>query len=330
MKFLEKLNISREVALAIFLKKKYPFAIAWNITHRCNLDCDYCSLDKKETPLELDTGSVLSMIDKFAQEGAKFITFSGGEPLLRKDIKEIIDHCNKKNIKVGINTNGILVQEKIEQFLGVNEVQISLDGPEKVNDPQRGKGVHRKAIQAIEILQAHNISVNLSAVITKYTINHVQYLLELAEKYKIGFYIHPADKILSGNSDTPLSISPDPEEFKKVIAFLIKKKKEGFKYISHSISGLKHLSSWPKPKDIFCLAELLFCIVEPDGRIFFCDMVPRYQERLVPMGDNLLETYKNLSLPYKCRECWCGSTVEFNMLGNFKLDSMLAVWRRFK
>lgn len=330
MKFLKKLNLSQKVLQAILLKKKYPFAVAWNITHRCNLDCNYCSLDKKNPPKELDTGSILSLIDQLAELGTKFITFSGGEPLLRDDIKEIIQHCNSKNINVGINTNGTLIQDKISEIVGVNEVQVSLDGPKNINDPQRGKGVHDKAIQAIEILQSHNINVNLSIVITNHTINDVQYMLDIAEKYKSGCYIHPADKILSGDSNVPFSLSSDVEEFKKIISFLIEKKQSGFKYISNSISGLKHLYHWPEPKNIFCLAELLFCIIEPDGKIFFCDMVPKYRERLVPIGDNFLETYKNLSLPYKCRECWCSSTIEFNMLGSFKLDSMLSVWKRFK
>ena len=327
MNFLEKLNISRKVLLARIFKRKIPLAVSFNITYRCNLQCRYCRYREREVR-ELSTKEIFRLIEELSYLGSRFITFTGGEPLLREDFGDIIEFCRKKNIQSTVNSNGTLVKAMIEEIKGISHIQISLDGPRHINDFIRGAGVHDKVIEAIEACKKEKIKVNIVTVISKHNISHIPYILELAEKYDIGVYFQPADRNLSGDTSKGIPLIPEEGDYKKVIAYLIKKKSQGCVAINTSLSGLRHLYNWPKPKKIFCSVSLCHFFIEPDGKIFICDAFPHHQRFLIPVNTNLKESFDNLSFPYPCEECWGSSMVEFNLTGNFKLDSMLNVWKR--
>jgi len=96
-------------------KKRFPLAVGWNITYRCNLQCKYCGWWENRAS-ELNTKDIIGLIKELAFLGTKFISFSGGEPLLREDLGDIIDFCKMKGIYVSINSNGTLVKEKIKNI----------------------------------------------------------------------------------------------------------------------------------------------------------------------------------------------------------------------
>ena len=327
MNFFEKLNIGRKVLQGVIFRKKFPLVVGWNITYRCNLQCKYCRFWEEKAE-ELSPKKVLYLITELASCGIKFITFTGGEPLLREDLPDMINFCRAKKMYVSVNSNGTLVKQKIKEIRGADAIKLSLDGPKHVNDAIRGPGVHDKVIEAIEACKKEKIKVNIVTVISKHNISHIPYILELAEKYDIGVYFQPADRNLSGDTSKGIPLIPEEGDYKKVIAYLIKKKSQGCVAINTSLSGLRHLYNWPKPKKIFCSVSLCHFFIEPDGKIFICDAFPHHQRFLIPVNTNLKESFDNLSFPYPCEECWGSSMVEFNLTGNFKLDSMLNVWKR--
>lgn len=329
MNFLHAIDISGKVLKALALKKRHPFGVGWNITHRCNLKCDYCKVWPNNTP-EMDIDRVLVLIDELASLGTKFITFSGGEPLLYKGIGRAIDRSREKGIHVSLNTNGTLVKKYFNDIKNINEAQVSLDGPPEINDAVRGRGVYDKAIEAIKVFSDHGIPVNISMVITRHNIDSMPYMLDLAEKFKAGIYVHPADPHGSGDSQATIATAPSVADFQKVVRTLMEEKKRGRTGILSSMSGLKHLANWPEPTPIFCMARLLFCNIEPDGTVVNCDMCPNYRNYRVPITKDFKATFDQLKLPEPCIECWCASTVEFNMVGSLKPDAMLDVWRRFR
>ena len=329
MNFFEKLNTSQKFLQSIIFKKRFPLSVSWNITYRCNLQCGYCGAWEKKIE-ELDTKKVFAVIEEFVSMGTKFIKFSGGEPLLREDLGQIIDFCKRKNLQVFLNSNGTLIKEELKKIKGVEEIQLSLDGPPEVHDAIRGRGVHDKVIEAIKICKDNNIGVILTAVISKHNISHIPYILNIAKKYKVGMQFQPADQIFSysDNKDINSLFSPDEKDYKKVINFLLKEKSKGNKFIYNSFSGLKHLYHWPNPRKINCLLRLLRCYIEPDGRIFVCNDFRGYQKYLVSVDVSYKESFDNLSLPYPCKECWCAD-IEYNMCERLKLDSLLDMWKRF-
>ncbi len=330
MNFIEKLNFSQKVLKAIIFKKRLPLVVGWRITEKCNLRCKYCGCFEEDHE-EVDVASIFKIIEELCNLGTKFISFSGGEPLLREDLPEIINFCKSKKIYVSINSNGTLLKEMIGKIKGIGNIQISLDGPRHINDAIRGLGVHDKVIEAIEICKKENIKVNIVTVISKYNISHIPYVLEVADKHNIGVYFQPADKYGSCDSSKDIvSEIPDEIDYKACISFLINEKKNKNKVINSSLAGLKHLYNWPKPKKIFCLLSLIFCSIEPNGKIFICDNFPDYKKFLVSLDSQFKKSFDSLSLPHSCHQCWTASLVELNLSGSFNLSSIFEIIKRFK
>ena len=123
--------------------------LAYSVTNKCNLRCAHCYASSG-IPYE-DELSLEEICEKILDEaqliGTKFITLTGGEPFTRKDILEIISEIKKRNIKVCVATNGMLLsKEMIKELkeLQVDRIQLSLEGPdEESNDKIRGKGVYK-------------------------------------------------------------------------------------------------------------------------------------------------------------------------------------------
>lgn len=329
MNFLEKIDISWKVLKGIIFKRRSPLVVVWHSTYRCNLQCKYCGYCERKTD-ELDTNRVFNLFDEVFRFNTKFIVITGGEPLIREDLGDIIDFCQKKSIFVSINTNGTLLKEKIDCIRNVDAIKLSLDGPPHINDAVKGKGAHDKVTEAIRICKNEGIKVNITTVISKYNISHIPYILNIAKEYNIEVFFQPADQTHCGNiNKNILSEIPDEADFKKIITFLIEEKSKGNSYINNSIAGLRHLYHWPKPRRIFCLVGLLSFFISPDGRIFICDMFPYSQSYLVPIGSSFKETFDNLSLPYPCRQCWTASPADFNLLAGLRPKHILETWKKF-
>jgi sulfatase maturation enzyme AslB (radical SAM superfamily) len=121
-----------------FSKDKRP-VVVWNVTRKCNLKCVHCYAQATEetTANELSTDEGKALIDDLAQFGAPVMLFSGGEPLVRKDLPELAAYAVEKGMRAVISTNGTLITAGLAKTLksiGLSYVGISLDGMEGIND----------------------------------------------------------------------------------------------------------------------------------------------------------------------------------------------------
>ena len=138
-----------------FSADKKP-VIVWNMTRRCNLKCVHCYAkalgEQGEDPISTDRAKV--MIDDLAAFGAPVMLFSGGEPLVRKDLPELAKYATSKGMRAVISTNGTLIDRDMAKTLkgvGLSYVGVSLDGGEDVHDGFRGvKGSYRRALEGLE------------------------------------------------------------------------------------------------------------------------------------------------------------------------------------
>lgn len=111
-----------------------PLYIAWEVSLRCNARCIHCyssSGPGVRHPLELNTTEALSVIDQLADAGLLILAFSGGEPLLRRDIFELINHAVERGLIVNVATNGAIITDALAIRLreaGVRSITVSLDG----------------------------------------------------------------------------------------------------------------------------------------------------------------------------------------------------------
>ena len=141
-----------------FSSDKRP-VVVWNITRRCNLKCVHCYAHAKNIPFdnELSTTEGKQLIDDLAGFGVPVILFSGGEPLVRKDLPELADYAVKKGMRAVISTNGTLIPPQTARTLkeiGLSYVGISLDGMEEINDRFRGvKGAFKSALKELKTVK---------------------------------------------------------------------------------------------------------------------------------------------------------------------------------
>lgn len=108
-----------------------PQYVIWDCTRRCNLACEHCGASKERYATELSTAQLRDVIDQLAALGVKSLVVTGGEPLLRRDLLEVLDYAWQRGLKSGIATNGFLLDAPLaRQFheAGVHSVQVSLDG----------------------------------------------------------------------------------------------------------------------------------------------------------------------------------------------------------
>jgi len=144
-----------------------------------------CDIPKHKTD-ELDSDCWRRVIEGAVREGARTIVFSGGEPLLRRDIFELISFVKEKGVTACITSNGMLIDDAIACKLfesGVGVVNISIEGPQEVHDHLRGQGAFVKAIEALEILKQHEIETTVASMVCRHNYAFLDQIIELAKHH---------------------------------------------------------------------------------------------------------------------------------------------------
>ena len=145
-----------------------PYVVSWNLTYRCNLACEHCYLDAGGTPLvstenfadrsELGTEECFRVIDEIAAFAPECLTIlTGGEPLLRRDILEIVRRAAERGLWVVVGTNGVRITENLARRLaeaGVRGLSLSLDAldPDRHDRFRKVRGAWRNTVEGAEIL----------------------------------------------------------------------------------------------------------------------------------------------------------------------------------
>ena len=173
-----------------FSKDKKP-VVVWNMGRRCNLKCVHCYAQSKDIEYknELTTQQGKDLIDDLAQFGAPVILFSGGEPIMRKDLPELALYARSKGMRAVISTNGTLIDKKMAKVLkdiGLSYVGVSLDGMRETNDKFRGmKGAFDAALNGMRNCLAEGVKVGLRFTINKKNVKDIPAIFDLLEKEKI-------------------------------------------------------------------------------------------------------------------------------------------------
>jgi Fe-coproporphyrin III synthase len=173
-----------------FSSDKKP-VVVWNVTRRCNLRCVHCysHSEDKSYAGELSFEEGKALIDDLAEFGSPVILFSGGEPLIRKDILDLIRYATEKGRRAVVSTNGTLitapVAEKLKE-IGLSYVGISLDGLEQVHDAFRGfSGTFSRVMEAIKNCVNVGLKVGLRFTINKRNFQDIPGIFDLVEEKNI-------------------------------------------------------------------------------------------------------------------------------------------------
>ena len=169
------------------IKLEAPLSVCWQITTKCNLNCKYCiSSSGNNGVYGVDTKTAIGIINQLGKLGINRLDFTGGEPLLRKDLKELIECSKKNNISTIVTTNTILLNdENIECLKKADLVQISIDGPKNVHNEQRQADVFEKTINNVKKLRDEGCKIRLNSFIFNSNKKYVNYLMDLSRNLEL-------------------------------------------------------------------------------------------------------------------------------------------------
>jgi radical SAM protein with 4Fe4S-binding SPASM domain len=197
----------------------------WCITERCNLRCRYCYEESgdgegegRRRRSELDTEDALRIVRSLGRSSRELdrqfvICWSGGEPLLRRDLLELMACAREEGLLQSVATNGVkLTAEVAARFkeLEVGNVLISVDSVEpEIHDALRGEGSHARALQAIEHCKRAGLLILVESVATRQNWQEIGKLKRWTEEEVGGFYFHrPALEVGRGGACEVL-MTPD-------------------------------------------------------------------------------------------------------------------------
>lgn len=165
------------------------YAVSWNLTQRCNLQCAHCYISARrapEVPGELSTAECRRVMDEIARVNPNvFLILTGGEPLLRKDLLTLAAEARDRGFTVVVGTNGGLLRERQARLLrghGVQGVSVSLDSTDPGrHDAFRGlPGSWEAAVRATRALRAEGLDFSLHMAVADWNVAEIPAMIELA------------------------------------------------------------------------------------------------------------------------------------------------------
>ena len=202
-------------------KRKPIPVVVWNITSKCNLKCVHCYANADGLS-EFERAS--SFIDDLSSIKIPVLLISGGEPLMHKNIYEILEYAKSRGIQVALSTNGTLIDEEVAgrlKEIGVDYVGVSLDGMKETHDFFRGvKGAFEKAVEGLLNARDAGILTGVRFTLTKYNLRDVESVLNFVVENEIPrfclYHLVP-----SGRADFSIDITKN--ERRKIMEWLFYK-----------------------------------------------------------------------------------------------------------
>jgi radical SAM family uncharacterized protein len=221
------LRIYRGLFLNLF-GVRAPMFCGHKLTYNCNLRCKMCPFWKRPNE-DSSTAREKAILRQIYDSGACAIAFEGGEPLLRKDLVEILAFSRSLPLHTSLITNGTLLESRIDEIApyinGV--VYVSLDGLEKTHDKIRGvNGSFRKAVEGI-MSSRGKVPVTINTTIMAENIHEIEDLVKLANELDTGISVALAHDYCNAKASAPAS-----HEVRELAGKLAEMKKKGYPLVN--------------------------------------------------------------------------------------------------
>jgi len=238
-----------------------PFEIVWNFTYQCNLRCKHCyenASSKKRAELSTDEAKqALDILSKLAGIGLPALSFSGGEPLARRDFFELAAYAKKRTGYVSIASNGTLITRdnaKRIKDVGVEYVEISIDGATPgVHDEFRGiPGAFERAMDGIKNCLEEGVDTCIATVLHRDNLSELGKLIELSKQ--LGVRLMHFNYIPTGRAKAHVELDLTPDERlhvleaigKEIIGLYLQSREEQLKYGKSDLKVDRFFSTCPQ------------------------------------------------------------------------------------
>lgn len=275
-----------------YLRHNHPLNyLFWEATLNCNFNCLHCgsrASRQNSRKNELSTSEIKAVFKSIAQKtnpSKIMLAITGGEPLLRQDLFNIMTYAHKLGFNWGMVTNGFLVTPKIVDQMkqaGMSTIVVSIDGIGKKHDNFRQTpGSYLKAINAVKLLvKAKSFqNIQITTVINQNNINDLEEMYSIFSKLGLhSWRIVNMDPI--GRAQDFRKLLLKPSQFKKMIEFINQKRPISKIDITYSCSGFLGLKYESRLRDwlFFCNTGITTASILSNGDIFVCPNVPRRPE----------------------------------------------------
>ncbi len=251
-----------------------PICLTWELTYACNLACSHClSSSGRRDPRELTTSEAKSLIDEIAALQIFYVNVGGGEPMVRRDFFEFVEHAVAQHVGVKFSTNGTRLDAAAARRLaGIDylDLQISIDGADAAtSDKIRGVGSYAAARRAMDNLaEAGFGAFKISVVMTRDNIAQLDDLEALAAHYRAQLRLtrlRPSGR----GADVWSELHPTREQNGRLYEWLVARPSvltgDSFFHLSALGSPLEGLN--------LCGAGRVVCLIDPVGDVYACPFV---------------------------------------------------------
>ncbi|MCD6489936.1 MAG: radical SAM protein [Thermodesulfobacterium sp.] len=319
------------------LKPQRVFTLQWHVTARCENSCSHCYLQesegyKSEIENELPLEECIKIVDDFHRMVERWnllgrINFTGGDPLLKPGIFELIKRAREKNISVGILGNGEFLDLKTAlklKRLGINSYQVSLDGMEETHDRLRRKGSFKQALNGLRVLREIGIPTVVMFTVSKLNMRELIQVINLVAKEKVSTFDF-ARLVPIGKGAQLKEDLIDPEEYRELLLNVLKeykrlenngcetrfgRKDHLWKLLYQELGLLPPL--YLDKKTIFggCAIGIHLLVVVADGTVYPCRRLPIKIGRVpeqnlwdIFINSSSLNRMRQIERMVKCRGC---------------------------
>ena len=251
-----------------------PICLTWELTYACNLACTHClSSSGRRDPRELSTSEATALIDEIAAMQIFYINIGGGEPMIRRDFFELVEHAVGQHVGVKFSTNGTRIDAAAARRLaGIDylDIQISIDGADaSTSDKVRGVGSYDAARRAMDNLRSADFGqFKISVVMTRESVDQLDAFEQLAASY--GAELRLTRLRPSGRGvEVWNELHPTLEQNRGLYRWLLERPNvltgDSFFHLSALGSPLEGLN--------LCGAGRVVCLIDPIGDVYACPFV---------------------------------------------------------
>lgn len=254
------------------LRQGVPLSVHLDVTYRCNERCEHCYLEH-DSPNEMTTAEIRTLLDQLADAGVFFLTISGGEPLMRRDCFEIIEYARALRFNLKLKTNAVLIREKEAKRLrelNVEQVQISVySHRQEVHDGiSKLPGSLKRTIAAIRLLKSYGLKVTMANVLMKSNFQDSEGVRLLAAEVGAHYTLDPTITPMMSGDTSVLSLRLPSNNLQSVFQN------------PNLVGDVAEFCAPPPPIDddtlegLPCSAGHTACYVSPQGELYPCVQFP--------------------------------------------------------
>ena len=259
--------------------------VSWNTTNACNLNCPHCYRDAgKPAPNELTTSEAKTMLEQISVVGddfgsaPKIMIFSGGEPLLREDIFELVEHAAAQGLRPVFGTNGTLLNNEVAQDLkesGAAAMGISLDStdPEK-HDRFRGvPGGFDKTIEGMRNCQETGLRFQIHTTVMDWNYDEIEKITDLAVELGASAH-HIFFLVPTGRAAFLASGIMNAKKYEQLLERIMDRQREiSIELKPTCAPQFMRIAKQKGMKTRFsrgCIAGISYCLIGPTGNVQPC------------------------------------------------------------